>query len=149
MYYHFEYTSGSNPYIAKTEKERDRIIKKHKTNGETITEIKPGFYVINDHQKEGEQMEYIKVNLPATEHDYITGSGEGVFVLVSGEVKAAYDSDESGTSYTGILDNDSYYYIGLKHGAVIPFEMRGEFRPVVSFGWLSERYKINHEFFAR
>ena len=94
-------------------------------------------------------MEHIKVNLPSTEHDYIAGNGEGVFVLVSDEVKAAHDADESGTSYTGILDNDSYYYIGLEHGAVIPFEMRGELRPVVPFGWLSERYEINHGFFDR
>ena len=149
MYYHFEYTSGSNPYISKCEAERDRIIRKHEASGEIITEIKPGFYVINDQRKEGEPMEHIKVNLPSTEHDYIAGNGEGVFVLVSDEVKAAHDADESGTSYTGILDNDSYYYIGLEHGAVIPFEMRGELRPVVPFGWLSEHYEINHGFFNR
>ena len=30
MWYHFEYTTGANPYIAKTEAERDRIIRKYK-----------------------------------------------------------------------------------------------------------------------
>lgn len=51
MFYHFEYTSGGNPYIAKTEKERDRIINKHQKAGETVKEIKPGFYVISDNRK--------------------------------------------------------------------------------------------------
>lgn len=149
MYYHFEYTSGSNPYVAKTDKERDRIIRKHEAAGETVTEIKPGFYIINDQRKEGETMNHIKVNLPSTEQDYISGNGEGVFVIVSDEVKAAHDSDENGSSYTGILDNDSLYYIGLDHGTTVPFEMRGEFRPVVPFSWLTEHYEINHGFFDR
>ena len=48
MYYHFSYTSGGNPYIAKTEKERDRIIKKHTRAGDKVTEIKTGFYIIDD-----------------------------------------------------------------------------------------------------
>ena len=48
MYYHFSYTSGGNPYIAKTEKERDRIIKKHTRAGHKVAEIKTGFYIIND-----------------------------------------------------------------------------------------------------
>lgn len=92
-------------------------------------------------------MEYIKVNLPATESDFIGGYGESVFVLVDEETKTAYDHDETGGSYTGILDNDSFYYIGLEHGAVIPFEMRGENKPVVFYSWLTEHYEINKEFF--
>lgn len=48
MYYHFEYTSGSNPYIAKTKEERDRIIEKHESAGDKITEIKTNFYLIDD-----------------------------------------------------------------------------------------------------
>lgn len=48
MIYHFEYTSGGNPYIAKTENERDRIIKKHETAGDKVTEIRTGFYIIDD-----------------------------------------------------------------------------------------------------
>lgn len=51
MYYHFEYSSGGNPYTAKTEKERDRIINKHQEAGEIVKEIKPGFYVIGDGRK--------------------------------------------------------------------------------------------------
>ena len=85
-------------------------------------------------------MEHIKINLPSCENDYINGYGEGVFVLVTPEVKKAYDEDESGTSYTGILDNDSLYYPGLTHGVTIPFEMRGEQRPATPLNWLLEHY---------
>ena len=54
MYYHFKYESGSNPYIAKSEKERDRIITKHEKAGQIVTEIKPGFYIVHDGER-GEQ----------------------------------------------------------------------------------------------
>lgn len=85
-------------------------------------------------------MEHIKVNLPANEEAYINGNGEGVYVLVDPEVKKAYDTDEAGTVYSGILDNDSIYYPGLKHGEQIPLEMRGQNRPVTPLNWLVERY---------
>lgn len=85
-------------------------------------------------------LEYIKVNLPATEGDYITGNGEGVFILVDAATKEAHDSDATGAGYTGILDNDSIYYKSLQHGAQVPLEMRGACRPVVPFGWLLKNY---------
>ena len=85
-------------------------------------------------------MEHIKVNLPPTEELYNQGAGEGVFVWVDSETKRAYDTDESGTTYEGIIDNDSIYYPGLTHGVKIPFEMRGTLRPVVPFNWLVEHY---------
>lgn len=44
-YAHFEYTSGGNPYVATTEKEKNRILRKYKGR---VTEIKPGFYQIDD-----------------------------------------------------------------------------------------------------
>ena len=90
---------------------------------------------------------YIKANLPATEEDYKQGYGEGVFIIVTPEIKEAYNNDESGTTYNGILDNDSIYYIGLEHGEQIPFEMRGELRPVVPFTWLQEHFEINQAYF--
>ena len=55
MHYHFSYTSGGNPYIAFTDKERDKIIKKHAGQGEKVTEIRAGFYLIDDIKKEREQ----------------------------------------------------------------------------------------------
>lgn len=147
MYYHFSYTSGSNPYIAKTETERDRIIKKHETAGEIITELDTGYYLIDDKRIFNSKAYYIKVNLPVTENDYIDGCGESVFVLVDEKTKEAHDSNQNGGSYNGLLDNDSLYYKGLKHSVIIPFEMRGEYRPVVPYSWLIENYEINKEFF--
>lgn len=82
--------------------------------------------------------EYIKVNLPASSEAYESGNGEGVWVLVSEQVKAAYDQDATGGVYFGILDNDSCYYPGLNHGEPIPFEMRGDKRPVTPIAWLEE-----------
>lgn len=51
MFYHFSYTSGANPYIAKTEKERDRVIRKHENAGDLVTETEPGFYIIDDEER--------------------------------------------------------------------------------------------------
>lgn len=42
---HFSFKSGSNPYIAKTEKEKEKILKKYKNK---VKELKPNFYEIND-----------------------------------------------------------------------------------------------------
>ena len=69
--------------------------------------------------------EHIKVNLPLTEQDYLSGNGEGVWMLVDRETKMAHDIDAVGGRYVGILDNDSVYYPGLNAGAEIIFEMRG------------------------
>lgn len=85
-------------------------------------------------------MEYIKVNLPASQEAYNRGNGEGVWCLVTEDVKKAYDEDEEGTSYTAILDNDSVYYPELVHGTEMPIEMRGEYRPVVPYNWLIDNY---------
>lgn len=48
----FNFKSGSNPYIAKTEKEKERILKKYKNY--EITKVKGLFayiYTINDIKK--------------------------------------------------------------------------------------------------
>lgn len=82
--------------------------------------------------------EHIKVNLPDSKDSYKTGNGEGVWVLVCEQAKAAYDQDAEGFFCFGILDNDSCYWPGLNHGAAIPFEMRGKNRPVVPYEWLEE-----------
>ena len=44
----FKFKSGSNPYIAKTEEERDRIVKKYKGK---VKEIKDGFYEVEDKEE--------------------------------------------------------------------------------------------------
>ena len=80
--------------------------------------------------------EHIQVNLPASEADYETGNGEGVWVLVDKTTKKAYSEDVERGLYCGILDNDSLYYPALGHGEFIIFEMRGAFRPVTPIAWL-------------
>lgn len=90
--------------------------------------------------------EYIKVNFPLTEQDYLNGNGEGMWVLVDSETKAEYEKDSAGGTYIGLLDNDSIYYPGLNHGELIPFEMRGQYRPVACFHeFLSELDKLTPE----
>ncbi len=90
--------------------------------------------------------EYIQVNLPLTEQDYASGNGEGVWVLVDPETKKAYDQDITGKGYIGILDNDSCYYPGLNAGELLPFEMRGEYRPVADFhGFLTQLQRLTPE----
>lgn len=76
---------------------------------------------------------HIMVNLPPEERDYLSGNGEGVWVLVDEETLEAYNRNSDDKNFVGILDNDSIYYPGLRAGMLIPFEMRGEYRPVVDF----------------
>lgn len=92
-------------------------------------------------------MNHIKVNFPDSPDLYRCGNGEGMFVLVDDETKAAHDSNATGGEYWGTLDNDSWYWKGLVHGDKVPFTMRGEFRPVCPFSWLEEHYEINTAFF--
>ena len=93
-------------------------------------------------------MNHIKVNFPESAEKYEAGNGEGMFVIVDNETKAAHDSNATGGEYWGILDNDSCYWRGLVHGARVPFEMRGEYRPVCPYSWLEEHYEINAEIFG-
>lgn len=78
-------------------------------------------------------VEYIKVNFPDTAESFKSGNGEGMWVLVDAETKAAHDNDASGGVYVGILDNDSVYFPDLVCGSVVKFEMRGKYRPVALF----------------
>lgn len=85
---------------------------------------------------------YIKVNIPLTEENYLSGNGEGVWVEVDEVTRAAYDNDATGGRYHGILANDSLYYPGLGCGDEIEFEMRGDRRPVVSLDFLEGRPRL-------
>lgn len=84
--------------------------------------------------------EYIKANLPADAENEKTSNGEGVFIMVTPAAKRAYDENETGTEYEGILANDSLYYPGLEQGATVPVLMKGETRPIVPFNWLFDHY---------
>ena len=77
----------------------------------------------------------IKANLPASKEADKEGNGEGVFLQVDAETKKAYDTDERGGMYTGILDNDSTYFPALEHGTRVPLTMRGKNRPVIPYAW--------------
>lgn len=90
---------------------------------------------------------FIKVNIPMDDFSFEMGNGEGVWVIVDEDVRKLYDEDDKGTICEGILDNDCVYYPELKHGAKIPFEMRGDKRPVVLLSWLRDNYELSESFF--
>ena len=80
--------------------------------------------------------DHIRVNLPATPEDEGTGNGEGCWALVTSEAKAAYDSNETGGEYFGILDNDSIFYPSIDHGAIILLSLRGPDRAIANYAYL-------------
>lgn len=80
---------------------------------------------------------YIKVNLPATEENFLNGNGEGCFVLVDDKTYQDWEDDTKfGGVYYGTLINDSIYYPEMEYGTEIKFELRGDERPVA----LIEKY---------
>lgn len=79
---------------------------------------------------------HIRVNLPENHESEISGYGEGCWALVDADTKAAYDRDETGGRYYAILDNDSIYYPGIDHGAIIQISLRGTARAVASVDYL-------------
>ena len=83
---------------------------------------------------------HIKVNFPDSEESDRDGNGEGMWVIVDEQTRHDYETDVSGVTRFGILSNDSFYYKGLDAGTPVMFEMRGEYRPVVSYKWLVENY---------
>ena len=93
-----------------------------------------------------EYTESIQVMLPL----FLQEQGfEGVWFLVTPEVKKAYDRGEDGTIYEGILDNDSYLYKGLMHGTKLPFIMQGErLKPIVVLDAL-KNYEVEESAYKR
>ena len=45
---HFTYSSGANPYIAFTQTESRRVIRRWRQRGAEVKRIRPGFWIIND-----------------------------------------------------------------------------------------------------
>lgn len=76
-------------------------------------------------------MERLQAYIPATEKAYKKGAGELCFFLVSEEVKAAYDREARGGSYSGILDEPSIFYYGLNPGEELPLKLQGIDAPIV------------------
>ena len=48
MWYHFEFTSGANPYIAFTEENAKKVIRRMKRKGYAVELIVDGFYRVYD-----------------------------------------------------------------------------------------------------
>lgn len=79
---------------------------------------------------------FIKINVPESEADYLSGNGEGMWAKADDATKKAYDMDAAEGEYEVVIDNDSFFWDGLEHGQLVPIEMRGENRPVVPYNWL-------------
>lgn len=90
-------------------------------------------------------MEHIKINIPRTEEDFISGNGEGVWVLVEDDVHEKYHNDYVGGIFYGILHNDSVYFKELKFETKVPFTMRGKNRGVVLWDGFLENYEAISE----
>ena len=56
-----------------------------------------------------------------------------MWALVDPETKKAHDADAEGEGYSGVLEDDSLYYPGLKAGTPVPLELRGTEKPVADF----------------
>ena len=80
----------------------------------------------------------IKINLPASSKEFETGIGEGVWVLVDDATKSAYVNDVDSGVFRGTLDNAPMHWSNLNPGDEIVFEMRGNYRPVVPYEWLTQ-----------
>lgn len=48
MWYHFQFESGANPYIAKTENEARKVIRKFQRKGCKVHQIIERFYIVSD-----------------------------------------------------------------------------------------------------
>ena len=118
--------------------QEDKTYTKH-PNGDgedwTLEEVAALFE--NDNQNP-EDLNFIKVMIPPDEEAYKHGAGEGCFFIVDDRTKTAYDLNATGGGFFGILDNNSLYYKGLKHGERLPLEMRGDRAPVVPIEALSK-----------
>lgn len=101
--------------------------------------------VLSDEQmaqlRELEGYDYIRGNLPYSKDSFEMGYGEGCWFLADPWALKAYDEDAESGTFVAVLDNDSEYWPGLKHGTVLPLEHRGANRPLVLLGWLSEHFK--------
>lgn len=60
LLYHFEYTSGANPYVVNTKKRVNRIIERWQRVGVKVTEIEEQFYLVDDAEYEKIHGNYCK-----------------------------------------------------------------------------------------
>ena len=97
---HFEFKSGSNPYIAKDEKEKNRILKKY---GDKAREVKPGFYEVDDASDSDELYPVNEAVRPYT--------GENVGALMKNFAdKANQFFKQDGQNYEAKYAKDVHHY---------------------------------------
>lgn len=103
-YYHFEYKSGANPYIAKTEKERDRILRKYKNK---VTKKNDKSFVIDDTEKDSFAIEE-DYDRPIATMGLTNTSGIGIYDLNDEEVTYAFidGSDKEPEKQTATIEYD-------------------------------------------
>lgn len=103
-YYHFEYKSGANPYIAKTEKERDRILRKYKNK---VTKKDDKSFVIDDIEKDSFAIEE-DYDRPIATMGLTNTSGIGIYNLNDEEVTYAFidGGDKEPVKQTATVEYD-------------------------------------------
>lgn len=103
-YYHFEYKSGANPYIAKTEKERDRILRKYKNK---VTKKDDKSFVIDDTEKDSFAIEE-DYDRPIATMGLTNTSGIGIYDLNDEEVTYAFidGGDKEPVKQTATVEYD-------------------------------------------
>lgn len=103
-YYHFEYKSGANPYIAKTEKERDRILRKYKNK---VTKKNDKSFVIDDTEKDSFAIEE-DYDRPIATMGLTNTSGIGIYDLNDEEVTYAFidGGDKEPVKQTATVEYD-------------------------------------------
>lgn len=103
-WYHFEYKSGANPYVAKTEKERDRLLRKYKGK---VKKVDDTSFVIDDVKKSSFDLDedYEK---PIATMGLTNTSGIGIYDLNDEEVTFAFidGSDKEPEKQTATVEYD-------------------------------------------
>jgi hypothetical protein len=104
-WYHFEYKSGANPYIAKTEKERDRILRKYKNR---VTKKDENTFVIDDTEKDLFMIDEDFSERPIATMGLTNTSGIGIYDLNDEEVTYAFfdGSEEEPIKQTATIEYD-------------------------------------------
>lgn len=121
-YTHFTYKSGANPYIAKTDAEVNKLLKKY---GNKVKEIKPGFYEVDDTLDSSDTFKF----------DSLTESARGRFNLEVWVPGSGGDDDRErplissnnmqeiiDTAYATELDSDEAFYLSDMRG-IYPYDL--------------------------
>ena len=103
-WYHFEYKSGANPYVAKTEKERDRLLRKYKGK---VKKVDDTSFVIDDVEKSSLDLEE-DYERPIATMGLTNTSGIGIYDLNDEEVTYAFidGSDKEPVKETATIEYD-------------------------------------------